>query len=165
MGSSDVGSVSVPWAPVSLGLVERAIEASRRKLRELWWKASTADRLFAIDRLLREDLVAPPVLGELQRVQDRVRDAWATARAVSAFGINVPADAQLAGLQLTIAERDRDNFLEQERLFDALFMAAEGYLRSAPLGAGGSFRELVHERDRLRAKIVPILPPVDDAAE
>jgi len=148
--------------PLSLGIIEREIEAARRALRELWWKTSTADRIFAVERLLRDEVVPHGVQQNLQHVQDVVRDTWVTARVASALHETVPADAQLAGLQLTIAERDRDNFLEQNRLFDALFVSAEGYLRAMPMVAGTSFRELIHERDRLRAKLVPILPPVDD---
>jgi hypothetical protein len=144
-----------------LHTLDHEIDVARRVLRELWWKATAADRIFAVDRLLREDMLAPAVQAKLQHLQDVVRDAWVTARVASALHESVPADAQLAGLQLTIAERDRDNYLEAHRLYDALFIAAESYLRSVPIVAGGSFRELVHERDRLRAKLVPILPPLD----
>ena len=160
---SEISTSSFVTAPAGLPSVERAIEQARRVLRDLWWKASTADRIFAVDRLVREELLAPALQTRLAQMQDVVRDTWATARALAALGDKIPADAQLAGLQLTIAERDRDNFLEEHRLWDALFMAAEGYLRAVPLVAGGGFKELVHERDRLRAKLVPILPPVEDA--
>ena len=165
---TDAASVSSTIRPVrvgtSLGIIEREIEQARRALRELWWKASTADRIFAVDRLLRDEVVARPVQHALQDVQDVVRDTWVTARVASALHESVPADAQLAGLQLTIAERDRDNFLEEHRLYDALFISAESYLRAMPIVAGSSFKELMHERDRMRAKLVPILPPLDDSA-
>ncbi len=162
---SEVASAAGATAPLpaSLSAVDRAIADTRRRLRALWLKASTADRIFAVDRLLREERLPPDVQAGLQAMQDVVRDVWVTAR-VSATLHGVPADAQLAGLQLTIVERDRDNHLDAHGLFDALFVAAEGYLRSRPLTAGSSFRELLHERDRIRARLVPILPPVDDRA-
>jgi hypothetical protein len=160
----DVVSFPVPTTTGSpLTKLERRIDETRRTLRELWWQTGTADRLFAVDRLLRDDLIAPGLQAQLQAKQDAVRNTWITAR-VAAKLDDVAADAQLADLQLTMAERDRDNFMEEHQLFDPLFMSAESYLRPIPIVAGGTFRELVHERERMRAKLVPILPPVDDEA-
>jgi hypothetical protein len=143
-------------ATTTLRALDREIEGARYELRELWWKASPADRIFAVDRYLRDGwFVDERAEAELQRTQDAVRNAWATARAASTL-VNV--DTQLASLQLMLAERDRDNVLAKYAMFDALFATAEGYLHDG----NPFFRELVHERDRRRARLVPILPPVDD---
>lgn len=147
--------------PGRLAVVEREIAAARRRLLELWAVASPADRLFAVDRLLRENVLPPEVQQRLQRVQDVLRDAWVTARVSRVLKDTVPVDARVASLQYALSERVRDTFLEDHGLFDALFLVAEGYLRDVPK-ASPSFRDLWRQREILLAKLVPILPPVED---
>lgn len=94
-----------------------------------------------------------------------MRDAWATARVAARFKHSVPADVALASLQLSLIERDRDNFLEERGLFDKLCVAAESFLRAAPTMQGAvSFRTLLRERELARTQLVPILPPIEDDA-
>lgn len=123
--------------------------------------ASPADRLFAVDRLLRESLLPVDVQRRLQAVQDVVRDAWVTVRVARAMRDQVPVDVRVAGLQYALVERVRDSFLDDRGIFDALFLVAEGYLRAGPL-TGSSFRDLWRQRETLLARLVPILPPLEE---
>jgi hypothetical protein len=149
-----------------LAAVERQIVLARRELMELWRRANPADRIFAVDRLLRENILEPEVQQRLQAVQDVVRDAWVTARVARALRGAVPADARVAGLQYSLSERHRDSFLEEHHIFDALFLTAEGYLRAVPPAPNApTFRDLWRKRENLFARIVPILPPEEEAVE
>jgi len=140
-------------------------ERARRSLLELWRRASPADRLFAVDRLLRETVLEHEVSQRLHAVQDAVRDAWATARVAAHLKDSVPADAGLASLQLSLVERDRDVFLENNGLFDRVFVAAESYFRDVPMIQGApTLKTLLNEREIARAALVPILPPLEDDA-
>jgi hypothetical protein len=154
--SSEVGAEES-----ALAVLEREIVAARIELRRLWRSAAPADRVFAVDRLLRDDLLSPALQAGLQSIQDVVRDRWVTARVASTLK-SVTADARIAALNHTIAEQERDNFLEAHALFDALFATAEGYLRAVPADGGRPFRELLRARELERARLVPILPPIDD---
>jgi hypothetical protein len=160
-------SDAVPSTPMRrpgrFAAIEREIAATRRQLQELWRSASPADRIFAVDRLLRETILPPQVQQRLQAVQDVVRDAWVTARVANVLKDAVPADARVASLQYSLQERVRDAYLEENRLYDALFLVSEGYLRAEPK-AGPSFRDLWRQREVMLAKLVPILPPVEDEA-
>jgi hypothetical protein len=143
--------------------LEREIVAMRRELHEMWRAAPTADRIFAVDRLLRADVLAPDVEEQVRTVQDRVRDRWVTARVTTTMH-GVHADARVAGLQLMLVEQRRDGLLQHLGLFDLLFSVAEGYLRAVPLVAGErTFKDLLRARDVERARLVPILAPVEDA--
>ena len=149
-----------------LATLEREIERTRRTLKALWRAASPADRLFAVDRLLRDTVLPYEVSQQLHDVQDAVRDAWATARVTTHIRLSIPADAGLASLQLSLIERDRDNFLEAHQLFDRVFVAAESYFRDVPMIQGApTLKGLLYEREIARAQLVPILPPIfeDDA--
>lgn len=152
-------------APRRLATIERDIERTRRTLMDLWRRASPADRLFAVDRLLREVVLDHDVAAQLHSVQDHVRDAWATARVAAHLRDSVPADASLASLQLRLIERDRDVFLEQNGLFDRVFVAAEGYFRDVPQIQGApTLKTLLYEREVARASLLHFLPPVEDDA-
>lgn len=91
-----------------------------------------------------------------------MRDRWVTVRAAGASSV-VGADARIAGLHQMLAEQRRDDLLETAGLFDLLFLHAEGYLRSATGAGRPTFKELLRARDLERARLVPILPPVDEA--
>lgn len=158
--------LSKPTRPAGrLATIEREIERTRRTLLHLWRQASPADRLFAVDRLLRETILPPDISQRLQDVQDAVRDAWATARVATHLRLSIPADAGLASLQLSLVERDRDAFLENHKLFDKVFVVAESYFRDVPMIQGApTLKALLHEREIARAQLVPILPPVEDDA-
>ena len=148
-----------------LTILDRQIVRARRDLRALWRAASPADRLFSVERLLQETALPPEIARQLHDVQDAVRDAWAMARVAARFKHSVPADVALASLQLSLIERDRDNFLEERGLFDKLCVAAESFLRAAPTMQGAvSFRTLLRERELARTQLVPILPPIEDDA-
>lgn len=149
-----------------LAMIERDIERARRTLRDLWRRASPADRLFAVDRLLRETVLEPDVSQRLHTVQDAVRDAWAMARVTAHLKETVPsADAGLASLQLTMIERDRDAFLEANKLFDKVFVAAEAYFRDVPMIQGApTLKSLLYERDVALASLVHFLPPLEEGA-
>lgn len=151
--------------PRRLATIERDIERTRRLLLDLWRRASPADRLFAVDRLLREVVLDHDVAEQLHTVQDHVRDAWATARVAAHLKESVPADASLASLQLRLIERDRDVFLEHNGLFDKVFVAAEGYFRDVPMIQGApTLKTLLYERDVARASLLHFLPPIEDDA-
>jgi hypothetical protein len=152
-------------APRRLAIIERDIERTRRTLMELWRRASPADRLFAVDRLLRDVVLDHDVAEQLHTVQDHVRDAWATARVAAHLRDSVPADARLASLQLRLIERDRDVFLVQNDLFDKVFVAAEGYFRDVPQIQGApTLKTLLYEREVARASLLHFLPPIEDDA-
>ena len=94
-----------------------------------------------------------------------MRDAWATARVASHLKMSIPADAGLASLQLSLIERDRDNYLEAHQLFDKVFAAAEGYFRDVPMVQGApTLKGLLYAREVARAQLVPILPPIFEDA-
>ena len=150
-----------PRGPSVLSAMQKQIDEIRRNLCELWQDAAHTERMFAVDRMLRDCALPAAAATELGELQDRVRDAWAAARLQAASAPRF-ANAKLAGLQLTLAERELDGYLEAHGLYDALFTVAEAYLHEAPIVASMSFRELVAERDRVRARLVPILPPLDD---
>lgn len=148
-----------------LAIIERDIERTRRVLMEAWRRASPADRLFAVDRLLREVVLDHAISQRLHIVQDHVRDAWATARVAAHLKDSVPADASLASLQLRLIERDRDVFLEQNSLFDKVFVVAEGYFRDVPMIQGApTLKTLLYEREVARAALLNFLPPIEDDA-
>jgi hypothetical protein len=147
-------------------VLEREMAEQRRRLLELWRLASPADRLFAVDRLLRETVLPGDVQRQLQVVQDAVRDAWVTARVAKVLKDKMPADARVASLQYSLSERVRDAFLDQHELYDRLFLVAEGYFRTSPLTQGTpTFRDLWRRREILLAEMYPILPPVEDSDE
>lgn len=157
---SDLQHSLIPTRPARrLAVVQAEIDHARRELEETWESASSADRIFSVDRLLREDAIAAGPAELLGEVQARVRDTWVGARVATLAGVE-STEARLAGLRLTLVERELDTLLAEHGLLDALLLAAEGFLRRVPAPHGRSFRELMRERERL----LPILPPMDEAA-
>lgn len=147
----------------SLPALEQEIAIARRTLRALWRKVAPADRIFAVDRLLRDEVLSPELQRGLQAIQDVVRDRWVTARVASTMK-SVTADARVASLNHALSEQHRDDFLDGHALFDALFASAEGFLRSVPAAGGRGFKELLRARDIERSRVFPILPPVEEDA-
>jgi hypothetical protein len=147
--------------PVNLADLDRELEAARRALHELWLNASPTDRIFAVDRLLREETVPMELEDDLERLAERVRDAWSVLRS-RRHAAPSAADTLQAELSLELAERERDDWLERHDLFDALFSAAESYLHDVPILGERTFRELLRQRTQLRASLVRILPPLDE---
>lgn len=145
-------------------MLQREISERRAELLRLWHQTGPADRIFAVERLLREGILDPAVEAQVRVHQDRVRDGWVTYRVHKALRARGPADAQVAALALTVAERGLFGFLEGARLIDVLFRVAEGYLRAVPLPLHKrSFRTLWLALERLRAEAVRILPPLEDS--
>jgi hypothetical protein len=156
-------STTQPRPMRRLAALDREIERTRRMLHELWRRAAPADRVFACDRLLRDTIFRPDIAEVLQSLQQSVREAWTSARTATYLPASA-VEGRLASLQLALVERDRDRFLAGQGLFDALFVAAEGYLRDVPLVSGSRLKALLREREVVRCQLVRILPPLEEAA-
>lgn len=143
--------------------VERAVLDRRTELLAFWERTPTADRIFAVERLLREDTLRADDEDALLAVHGAVRTAWAGARAAKIAGAGLAQKRH--ELDLAVAERKLSQLLSERGLFDALFMAAESVLRVVPRAPGeDSFKELVHRRDELRRRKLNILSPATEAA-
>ena len=143
--------------------LDRELDRARRALRELWHRVSPTDRIFAVDRLLRDEALPFELEDELEEVAERVRDAWVLVR-FRRHSAPSSADTLQAELSLELAERERDAWLEDKHLFDVLFCAAESYLHAVPVLGERTFRELLRQRNQMRQSLVRILPPLDDVA-
>lgn len=153
-----------------LHALDHEIERLRRELLELWSSAASTDRILAVDRLLRESMLPPALALDLQVMQEAVREAWVTSRLAQhvqkmmASPRARPADAGLAWLQLKMMERELDAFLHANTLFDLLFRVGETYLHTVPAITGSpTLKALLDERERERARRIPIFAPVDEA--
>lgn len=149
--------VIAPPPTPRLAVLRAEIDRARRELQETWESTSSADRIFAVDRLLRADAITADATARLSEVHARARDAWVEARVASLTGADSGA-ARLAALRLTLVEHELDALLGDLEVFDALFLVAEGFLRRVPVARGHTFRELMRARDRERERLVPILP-------
>jgi hypothetical protein len=142
--------------------LDRELDRARRALRELWHRVSPTDRIFAIDRLLRDESLPFELEEELEEVSERVREAWVLVR-FRRHSAPHSADTLQAELSLELAERERDAWLDDNQLFDALFCAAESYLHNVKKPQGErTFKELLRQRNQMRQSLVKILPPLDD---
>jgi hypothetical protein len=156
-------SLSLSHPASGLEELERAVIARRGELLALFEKAPSADRLFAIDRLLRDDVLREQDEDALFAAHAKVRAAWAAARTAKLTGATLAQTRH--ELDLLVAERALSRFLSERRLFDVLFAAAESVLRMVPRSpADVSFRELLRRRDELRRARFAILPPANEAA-
>lgn len=151
-----------PRSQRPLAVVHAEIARARREVAEAWSEASSADRIFAVERLVREDRTEPELAARLAALQLRVRSAWVEARVAGLAG-GASTAARQAGLRLLLAERELDALIDEGPLGDALFLAAEGFLRRVPAARGRSLRELVRERDREREHLVHFLPAQEGA--
>lgn len=164
-----VHSVQAQIHIARLHALDHEIERLRRELFELWSNAASTDRILAVDRMLREATLPPTLSNDLRAMQEAVRDAWVTSRLAQHVQRvdpqrQRPADAGLAWLQLKMMERELDAFLQANNLYDLLFTVGETYLHTVPaIGGTPTLKSLLDERDRERAKRVPILPPIEDA--
>jgi hypothetical protein len=148
----------------SLGALERAVLDRRTELLAFWEKSSSADRIFALERLVRDEALRPHDEDVVLAIHDQVREAWAGARAAKIAGAVLAQKRH--ELDLAVLERRLTALLAERGLFDALFMASEHYLRVVPRSpAELSFRELVRRRDELRRAAVNILPPTVSTGE
>ncbi|OGQ09539.1 MAG: hypothetical protein A2138_12265 [Deltaproteobacteria bacterium RBG_16_71_12] len=146
-----------------MAALDLEIDRSRRELTEAWAAASSADRIFAVDRLLREDRMAPELYERLAALQALVRGAWVEVRVASLAGSTSTA-ARQAGLRLLLLEREVDELLDQGHLREALYLTAEGFLRRVPAPHGHSLRELARARERELERLVHFLPAQDVAS-
>lgn len=162
-GARSAGDRRLSFRTLRLSAVERELDLARRALEDLWSKARPADRLCAVDRLLRDGALEPDVASRLRSVHDAVHDAWLAQRAARCPAARPPVEGAAAALQLEIAERARDSLLREEGLFEPLFVVAEGYVRSAPR-TGKTFRDLWHARAVLVSQPVPFTSARDDDA-
>ena len=164
-GRNRVPSVSEGPRAGRFASLQREISVRRAELLRQWHGTGPADRIFSVERLLREGIVDVAVEQQLRVHQDRVRAAWVNYRVRKALSTGGPADAQVAALALTVAERGLFAYLDGAQLIDMLFRVAEGYLCAVPLPLHKrSFRALGVALERLSAESVHILPPIEDGA-
>lgn len=147
----------------ALEAAERAVMERRTELLALFEKAASADRLFALDRMLRDEALRPDDEAVVLAAHGKARAAWAAARTAKITGAALAHKRH--ELDLMVAENEIAGLLSQRGLFDTLFRCAESYLRVVPRSPlTPSFRELVRRRDELRRARLSILEPVIDAA-
>lgn len=146
----------------ALCVVERKLAHARRRLAQLWDAARPADRIFAVDRLLRDGSLPPERATRLRTVQHLVREAWAKHRLTQRSVGDPSLDVRIASLALDLAERARDEVLVEDGLLDALFFAAEGYVHTSPRHEP-TFRDLWHAREVMLSRLMPTAATMNEA--
>ena len=152
-------------APRATGFAdaERAVVARRSELVARFERSPAADRIFAVDRMVRDDVLRPDDEDAVLEAQAKVRASWAAARAAKITGASLAQKRH--ELDLMVAERALWRVLSDRGLFDTLFAVSEGYLCVVPRSpAEMSFRGLLQHRDVARRAQLHILAPIIEAA-
>ena len=145
-----------------LDLVQRRIVARKREIAQCWSGASTADRLLAVDRLLRDGNLSAAQVADIAALQTRVRAAFHAARAerkrLSDNG--VPAGtlaASLARLEADVVrcEAERDRVIGLAKLTEELWRTSESFVLPAAISTRlGPFREMLAFEAKLEHRLL-----------
>lgn len=114
----------------ALADLEARIERRKATLFVLWDQAKLPDRALAVHRLLREGGAPADDAERLAELEERVQRAFTQLRTARAAGEK--ARVLQLEVEVQLAERDRDNFLSESGLIDALFRYGETYLMDVP---------------------------------
>jgi hypothetical protein len=117
----------------SIAEIDDAIAHRYKTLRELWRRASTADRGLSLSRYLREGGLPQDLQDVLVTLNENVERAFRAWR--QAKGQQSAAARQLE-VDVGLAERARDDFLDEEGIFEALFRVSESFLIDVPYERG-----------------------------
>lgn len=136
----------------SLRTLDDAIAHRKHTLKELWRRASVADRALAVQRMLREGGVPQEVADSLVTLMDRLEEAFRAVRQARAQGAHAQISAREVDLQL--CTRSLDEFIEEMGVFDLLFKVSESFLIDVPYERGiRPLPAMFEERGRLRDQI------------
>ena len=129
-----------------LALVQARILARKREIALGWSRASTADRLLAVDRFLRDGNLDAVQIAEITARQDRARSAFYAVRAErKSRGEETSSRLQARrGAELSACEAERDRFIGMARLTEELWRTSETFVLPSHVAARhGPFRELL----------------------
>lgn len=110
--------------------LEARIERRKANLLVLWAQAKLPDRCLAVHRLLREGALPAGDAEALSRLEERVQKAFRQLRAARASGEK--ARVLQLEVEVQLAERERDAFLAESELLDALLRYGETFLMDVP---------------------------------
>ena len=144
--------------------VQRRIVARKREIAGYWTQASTADRLLAVDRLLRDGNLSAEQVASLSALQSRVRTAFHAARA-ERKRLADAADASSAGLarveaEVVRQEGERDRHIGLQKLTEELWRTSESFVVPAAVSTRqGPFRELLAFEALLEQRLLRLQQP------
>lgn len=128
--------------------LEARIERRKATLHVLWEKAKLPDRGLAVQRLLRDGGLAADDAEALTELEERVQMAFFQLRAARTSG----GKARVLQLEVEVqlAERERDRFLSERGLLDAVLRYGETYLMDVPYDRElRPLAELLERRERI----------------
>lgn len=154
------GHKGVPLHELQQSLLEldNAIIQRKRTLRELWRRAAVADRALAVQRMLREGGIPGDVADVLVSLMDNMQAAFRAVRTARTQGQSVAIAGAEVDLQL--ATRALDEFMEEANVFEKLFEVSESYLIDVPYERGirplpsmfGQRELLLHQIQRIATR-------------
>jgi len=118
----------------SLEQLDTAIAYRKQTLRELWRRAAVADRALAVQRMLREGGVPGDVTDVLVTLMDNLEAVFRALRTARTQGQAAAISAAEVDLQL--AARALDEFIDEAGLFDRIFEVSESFLIDVPYERG-----------------------------
>jgi hypothetical protein len=147
MPSEDSGAIALELeeARAAHEKLVATIEQRMRELDDLWRLAKPADRLLAIQRLIQTGALDPKVTGDLEAMNERVRELMSQARTnrkklerlVAGGSDDHELRHSLMRLELEAqkAEQQRDTFIDEHDLRGPLYFCGETFVRSDPFAA------------------------------
>ncbi|MDP2340864.1 MAG: hypothetical protein Q8O67_07905 [Deltaproteobacteria bacterium] len=156
-------------ATADLDAVQRRIVARKREIAGCWGNATTADRLLAVDRLLRDGNLSGAQVADVGALQSGVRSAFHAVRAERkrAGAVDV-ASAHLARLEAEVVRQEtaRDRFIGAAGLTEELWRTSETFVLPAQMARQGPFRELLAFEALLEQRVLhlqrkPARPPAE----
>jgi hypothetical protein len=132
---------------IDLEAVQRRIVARKREIAGCWGQASTADRLLAVDRLLRDGNLSAAQIADVSALQDGVRAAFHAMRAERKRTVDVDAagGTGIARLEADVLRQEsaRDRAIGIAGLTEELWRTSETFVLPARMARHGPFRELL----------------------
>lgn len=154
----------IDLAERELANVHQQIAERRMELSTAWRKATTADRLLGIQRLLQDGGLAPDALQKLEALHEKVRAAWAIVRADKKKLDAASRHRVLrAEMDLQLAEGERDRFIADARLELELYRAAESFIMARAYSPEyPPLKALMMRKHALELEVLAGMSAVDD---
>lgn len=147
-------------ASADLDAVQRRIVARKREIAGCWGTATTADRLLAVDRLLRDGNLSGAQIADVGVLQSGVRSAFHAVRAERkrTGAVDVAATAHLARLEAELVRQEtaRDRFIGAAGLTEELWRTSETFVLPAQMARQGPFRELLAFEALLEQRVLHV---------